>query len=168
MERDPEAGLSGIQDEVCNGFDDDCNGAVDDVQPESCSVDNKKGECANGQTDCPMGQEVCKQVNFPKAEICNGKDDNCNGLIDDNATCAFGFCQSGMCFCPHVFSHDGNGFRYETTVGGVSLIGRKEHIAEGRESFPGQRAERNDEGRHGAPLKQAGRRGADDSRRRLG
>ncbi len=135
MERDPEGGVPGVQDELCNGFDDDCNGTVDDVMNGGmCMVDMKKGECAKGDYTCIMAVEGCKQVNFPKAEICNNKDDNCNGTTDENAPCQFGTCKNGMCsFCPHVFSHDGKGFTYETTVGGVSLIGRKEHLAEGRD-----------------------------------
>jgi hypothetical protein len=134
MERDPDGGLPGIQDELCNGFDDDCNGTVDDVQNGgTCQIDNKKGVCANGEYTCINAMDGCKQVNFPMAETCNNKDDNCNGMTDENAPCQFGTCQNGQCFCPHVFSHDGTGFKYETTVGGVSLIGRKEHLAEGRD-----------------------------------
>jgi hypothetical protein len=134
MERDPEGGVPGVQDELCNGFDDDCNGTVDDVQNAGmCMVPQRQGECAKGDITCTAGVEGCKQVNFSKPELCNNKDDNCNGQIDDNATCQFGTCQGGQCFCPYVFSHDGKGFKYETTVGGVSLIGRKEHLAEGRD-----------------------------------
>jgi sugar lactone lactonase YvrE/uncharacterized protein YegL len=71
--------------EVCNGKDDDCDGKVDNLystnQPlnASCSI----GECG-GQRTCAQGQwSACKPTRQPTPEVCNGKDDDCDGAIDN-------------------------------------------------------------------------------------
>ena len=48
-----------------------------------CTVPGKLGVCAVGEKECLSGQVNCKQVNFPSAEVCDGKDNDCNGLVDD-------------------------------------------------------------------------------------
>ena len=66
--------------EVCEATnDEDCDGTVDD----GCS-------CTNGQQkDCCGGTKItCTSGAWPACpaapvEVCNGKDDNCNGLVDD-------------------------------------------------------------------------------------
>ena len=76
--------------ELCNGKDDDCNGQVDDgnpgAKPGACGV--SVGECKAGQEACVRigvkGVVQCVPVKGPSLELCNGKDDNCNGKIDDN------------------------------------------------------------------------------------
>jgi len=82
-----EAGLSACSartpaPETCNGIDDDCNGIVDDgLAPEPCQLTNAHGSCP-GTAYCIAGQTECLGV-APRAEECNGKDDNCNGLTDE-------------------------------------------------------------------------------------
>ena len=69
--------------EVCNLVDDDCNGTVDDVAPTPCG--SNVGECKKGTTACnAAGQQICSGEVLPTAEICDGKDNDCNGKIDDN------------------------------------------------------------------------------------
>ena len=69
--------------EVCNGYDDDCDGVIDeDLGQTSCGV----GACATTVENCVRGHtRTC----FPKppipGELCNGVDDNCNGVIDEGA-----------------------------------------------------------------------------------
>ena len=44
--------------------------------------------------------EKCLPIKFccdAKAEICNGRDDDCDGTVDNGATCASGTCQDGKC-----------------------------------------------------------------------
>jgi hypothetical protein len=72
--------------EKCNGKDDDCDGQVDDGNPSggnNCTVAGKKADRAKGTTACTGGKVICKQVNLPKKETCNGKDDDCDGNIDN-------------------------------------------------------------------------------------
>jgi hypothetical protein len=70
--------------EVCNGIDDNCNGVVDEnlTRPTTCGV----GACASTGTEpCTAGVwggNTCTP-GTPTAEVCNGIDDNCNGVIDD-------------------------------------------------------------------------------------
>jgi hypothetical protein len=72
--------------EQCNGVDDDCDGQIDEqVTPQTC-----------GNQFCP-GSRLCTGGSFgtcnartPTSEsttICNGIDDDCDGLIDEGQTC---------------------------------------------------------------------------------
>ncbi|MCC6645283.1 MAG: hypothetical protein IT374_06920 [Polyangiaceae bacterium] len=101
--------------ESCNGQDDNCDGQVDEGSPGaggSCIVEAFKfsapgSPCAQGVKGCgASGQIECVQQNFPKAEICNGVDDDCNGQIDgpdtQNLPCntgLFGVCSVGNETC---------------------------------------------------------------------
>jgi hypothetical protein len=96
--------------EICDGLDNDCNGKVDDGIDTTSDI-NHCGSClvacqfANGQPSCVNGkcslatcQSGYRDLNlqagdgceykcpvFPtRAETCNGVDDDCNGIIDDN------------------------------------------------------------------------------------
>ena len=68
--------------EECNGLDDDCDGATDeDVSPEPCSRPNSWGIC-EGTTYCAGGAPVC-DAREPEFDQCDGKDNDCNGVVDD-------------------------------------------------------------------------------------
>jgi hypothetical protein len=121
--------------ETCNGIDDDCNGRVDDV-PGGATVGDVAncGGCnvacatrANSVPACVMGGCVstcapgfvdtdrnpangceCKLTNNG-VEICDGLDNDCNGVVDDGAravvypgmagTLGVGVCAAGVQAC---------------------------------------------------------------------
>jgi len=103
------------QAEQCNGQDDDCDGVVDNGFNigETCFVG--VGECkVSGVYACNnQGGVTCVDTNgaplaplAPNQEICDGKDNNCNGRIDEifnlNQNCygGLGECQTrGKTIC---------------------------------------------------------------------
>ena len=97
------------QTETCDGKDNNCNGAIDDIPSlnQACQLAQQKGECRIGQWRCINNTKTCKQTIQPTAEQCDGKDNNCNGTIDDipnlNKTCAVpqskGVCSVGQWRC---------------------------------------------------------------------
>jgi hypothetical protein len=100
--------------EICgDGLDNDCDGKLDEADDLSqdtnigapCSGD-PDGECATaahaGTKQCIGHKVVCVGPNVihqdEKPELCNGKDDDCDGVIDDNATDAGGACGTSNVF----------------------------------------------------------------------
>ena len=81
--------------ETCNGEDDDCNGvADDDLIQEECQVINQYGACP-GTVLCVGGQPLC-QGKEAAAETCDGLDNDCDALTDED----FGDCdQDGISDC---------------------------------------------------------------------
>lgn len=85
--------------EVCDQVDNDCNGKKDDV------ADKKGCECKIGEQRsctlvlpyrptnifCNIGKQKCENgfwgACIPQKEVCNGKDDNCDGRVDESGSC---------------------------------------------------------------------------------
>jgi hypothetical protein len=68
--------------EACNGADDDCDGSVDEeTSGKACTIPSELGNCP-GTEECIGGKIVC-QGKEASQEACNGKDDDCDGAVDE-------------------------------------------------------------------------------------
>jgi hypothetical protein len=107
--------------EACNGKDDNCNGQIDDdvVTRDFYTDADGDGYGAGAPTpSCqaslpgksPIGgdcNDADPKVNPAATEVCNGKDDNCNGQVDETfpskgdgcATGQGGVCAAGVYQC---------------------------------------------------------------------
>lgn len=92
--------------EICNNADDDCDGRVDEGLVRACGTD--VGECVAGTQACAAGMwGTCSGVG-PVAEACDGRDNDCDGVIDGQVrSCSAipggnpntGICHGGMQTC---------------------------------------------------------------------
>jgi hypothetical protein len=69
-------------EEVCDGFDNDCDGTPDEDVARACSTTNAFGTCA-GREACLAGEWVGCDAPAPTAETCDGRDENCDGRVDE-------------------------------------------------------------------------------------
>ncbi|HYP89553.1 MAG TPA: MopE-related protein [Polyangiaceae bacterium] len=81
--------------EVCDAYDNDCNGIINDGneasggpgggQPcfEYCGNMACKGECTAGISSCVGSDLVCIPGKGPSLEVCDTKDNDCDGVVDN-------------------------------------------------------------------------------------
>ena len=87
--------------ELCNGVDDDCNGQIDDgFKRAGTKCWSGQGECkSQGTYGCSADgtESTCSApVIQPRAEVCDGKDNDCDGQIDEDDTAGSGAeCRTG-------------------------------------------------------------------------
>jgi hypothetical protein len=94
-----DSGSTGT-DASCNGVDDDCDDLTDeDYEPAAttCGV----GACArSGETACVAGEELdtcAAGTPAPLDDVCNGQDDDCDGVPDDDYAPTVTACGVGAC-----------------------------------------------------------------------
>jgi hypothetical protein len=93
-------GTPTIDDTLCNGLDDDCNGVIDeDYVPTSFNCGF--GVCeVTAYSQCTNGQEISTCTpGTPGTETCNGLDDDCDGIIDNDLTIPSQSCNAGTGAC---------------------------------------------------------------------
>jgi RHS repeat-associated protein len=93
-------GTAAANDATCNAVDDDCNGIADEdyiALVTSCGV----GACARmGSTSCVAGAVVdscAPGTPAPNDATCNGIDDDCSGVVDEDYVSAATSCGTGAC-----------------------------------------------------------------------
>jgi hypothetical protein len=90
---DGDSSMNPARTEICDGKDNNCNGQPDEGfnVGQSCTVG--VGECARtGQYVCKAdgtGTECNATPGTPTPEVCDGLDNNCNGIIDDGVLLVF-------------------------------------------------------------------------------
>lgn len=108
-----DRGDAGPVDEIC---DDDIDNDLDGTIDESCScMANETRECYVGSAElagigiCSLGRQSCVETNaeegkwqgcegsvMPMEEVCNGLDDDCDGIVDNGCGCTRG--ESEPCY----------------------------------------------------------------------
>jgi hypothetical protein len=90
---DSNARLNTVSAEVCDNRDNDCDGQADEqltTDGDSCDT-GLLGVCQNGTVTCVRGTNNCAPLHAAGSEICNGLDDDCDGIADDGFTIAVYF-----------------------------------------------------------------------------
>ncbi|MBI4153833.1 hypothetical protein HY501_00700, partial [Candidatus Woesearchaeota archaeon] len=86
------AGNVGPSLETCDGVDNNCNSQVDEdaCSPTQCA-DGASRPCGSNIGECEAGVRICTGGSWgectgsiaPSQETCDGKDNNCNAVVDD-------------------------------------------------------------------------------------
>ncbi|MGM0576472.1 MAG: MopE-related protein [Myxococcota bacterium] len=115
---DPGVGWEGCtaqepSEEVCDGLDNDCDLLIDDgiVEGEACVNEVEGVGACEGTTVCSGAQGIVCQGPHPEPEACNGKDDDCDGQVDEDFKAADGtftlveHCGGCNVSCEGIFPH---------------------------------------------------------------
>ncbi|MEZ4465894.1 MAG: MopE-related protein [bacterium] len=83
--------------EACNGEDDDCDGVTDEGNPGGGAACNtgQPGLCGAGRQRCRAGGLACVADRAPGAETCDGRDEDCDGRVDEGNPGGGDACDTG-------------------------------------------------------------------------
>jgi hypothetical protein len=95
--------------EICDGRDNDCDGVIDNGDPgggDMCGT-GRGGDCEAGHVHCVAAVETCVPDDASMVEICDGRDNNCDGIVDNGdpgggaacTTTMLGVCSAGHLHC---------------------------------------------------------------------
>ncbi|MBF0107300.1 MAG: hypothetical protein HQM16_18470, partial [Deltaproteobacteria bacterium] len=94
------AGMGSITDATCDGVDNDCNGVADEDYPSAATVCGVGACVSTGRTTCNAGtvSNSCT-AGTPAADdaTCDGIDNDCNGVIDEDYDTVSTSCGVGAC-----------------------------------------------------------------------
>ncbi|MGB0646051.1 MAG: MopE-related protein, partial [Bradymonadia bacterium] len=100
VESSCEPGAPRGNDQSCDGIDDDCDDRIDEgnvAQPTICG----EGRCQRtGEARCEQGQRIdtCQPGEPQETDaMCNGVDDDCDGLVDEDFSQFMVTCGDGAC-----------------------------------------------------------------------
>ncbi|MCB9638360.1 MAG: hypothetical protein H6727_05550 [Myxococcales bacterium] len=150
--------------EACDGKDNDCDGQVD----EGCKCQNgETQDCYTGSTGCTQqgasfqctspcqkGSQVCKGAQWdactgevlPQKELCDNKDNDCDGKTDEDFPTKGASCTSGQAPCESkgqfVCKQDGSGVECNAgpPTGTAEVCDNKDNDCDGKidETFAGK------------------------------
>ncbi len=131
--------FQGQSSETCDGIDNNCNGQADEGNPGgggNCQVQGVLGECAQGTLNCVAGSLQCQQTNFGTVEQCDGKDNNCNGSVDENDPGGGASCQvpgqQGICASGTLHCQNGSPQCQQTEFGQQEICDYKDNNCDGQ------------------------------------
>ena len=138
----------------CDGLDSDCDGTIDeDFAGAACG--SSTGECKQGKYTCVGGYKKCTGATVATKELCNNKDDDCDGQIDETfdklndprycggctacslmnalASCKNGVCTIAACKNGYVDldKKASNGCEYGCTITGPEICDGKDNDCDG-------------------------------------
>ena len=126
---EPGGALDESRSERCNGEDDDCDGRTDETFGVGAAC---AGACGAGSTECgPDGQARCStdpggSSGAGGPEVCNGRDDDCDGRVDEGFGVGGGCDGVGACGAGLVECNGAGVTRCSTDAGGSNSGARAE------------------------------------------
>ncbi len=121
-------------DEVCDGLDNDCDGNIDENLSGCCQIEQEQRDCGTDTGVCTAGNQTCLSGQWtecldgdgdpivrPSDEVCDGLDNDCDGLADEDYP-ALGYgCEAGVGRCrtvgTYICSEDGLAFECDAEPG---------------------------------------------------